>query len=127
MAIMDINVVIVDDSEEYRDIIAQTVATMGWKCRTAATVEDGFCLALEIRPKLLVTDIHFPESTGFELCRRIKESPELQESTRVLMITGTYTRKESQLRAHALGADAYLPKPFHIPELLEIVKRLVND
>ncbi len=123
---MSINVVIVDDNEAYRDLIAQAVATMGWKCRTAATVEDGFYLVSEIRPKLLVTDIHLPDSTGFELCRRIKESPELQKSTRVLMMTGTYKREEAELRAQALGADAYLPKPFRIPKLLEIVKQLVE-
>ena len=120
-----VNVLIVEDDEDQATLLCQAATSQAWHCEVAASVEAGLELASSKRPDLIITDIQLPGETGFDMCRKIRASAELK-GTPIIMITGTYNKQEDRLRAENMGADAYLLKPFHIDELLQIARRLLN-
>lgn len=121
---MAIKVLIVEDDREQANLLEQTLSSIGWIAMKATSGEDGLIQTLKHKPQLIVVDIQLPDFNGFEFCRRIKSDSQIK-ATPVLMITGTYQRDEDKLRAQALGADAYMLKPFHLTEFLATVRRLV--
>ncbi|HBL17215.1 MAG TPA: two-component system response regulator [Elusimicrobia bacterium] len=122
---MPVEVLIVEDDPEQARLIQGALGAIGWRCHVAATAADARDQAVGLHPPLVITDIQLPDGNGFDLCRELKGNPALQ-GIRVIMVTGTYQKDEDRLRAQALGADAYLLKPFHIAELIQIARRLVG-
>ena len=73
---------------------------------------------------LLVLDVMLPDLDGFEVCRRVREDSHLA-ACKILMLTAKGGRTEVQ-RGLALGADAYVTKPFGTRELMSAVRALVG-
>lgn len=74
-------------------------------------------------PDLLVLDIMLPITNGFEVCRRIRETPACA-GVRILMLTAR--GRDSEIRKGLdYGADAYMTKPFATRELLGTVAELL--
>jgi len=65
-----------------------------------------------------------PSVSGFEVCRSIREDP-VTRGIRVLMLTARGRESEMQ-KGRAVGADAYMTKPFSTKELMEVVARLLS-
>ena len=96
----------------------------GYEIRTVANGDDALRVAREFRPHLLLLDIMLPLKNGFEVCQVIRESPELK-AVKIIMLTAK-GRETEVAKGLALGADAYITKPFATRELLEAVKRLLG-
>ena len=96
----------------------------GYEIRTVANGNDALRVAREFRPHLLLLDIMLPLKNGFEVCQVIRESPELK-LVKIIMLTAK-GRETEVAKGLALGADAYITKPFATRELLEAVKRLLG-
>ncbi|AWI81296.1 two-component system response regulator [Parazoarcus communis] len=77
------------------------------------------------RPDLVLLDVMMPKKSGFEVCQEIKADPELQ-STRILMLTAK-GRDTEVSKGLALGADAYMTKPFSTKELVERVRSMLEN
>lgn len=74
-------------------------------------------------PDLLLLDIMLPIINGFEVCRRIRETP-AHAGMRILMLTAR--GRDSEIRKGLdYGADAYMTKPFATRELLDMVAELL--
>ncbi|MFW6199090.1 MAG: diguanylate cyclase [Gemmatimonadota bacterium] len=105
-------VLLVEDDEPVRELIASYLVKEGFLVHEAATVPDGI---RELRREfdMVVTDLNLPEVKGTELIRATKSR---WPGTQVVVITGI---RDSILAAQALeaGADRYLYKPFGMPEL----------
>lgn len=76
-------------------------------------------------PDLVLLDVMMPKKSGFEVCQEVKANPELQ-STRILMLTAK-GRDTEVAKGLALGADAYMTKPFSTKELVERVRELLGE
>lgn len=74
-------------------------------------------------PDLVLLDVMLPVIDGFEVCRSIRAMPGLS-GTRILMVTAR-GREAEVSRGLALGADAYLSKPFSTRELMDKVRALL--
>jgi DNA-binding response OmpR family regulator len=90
------------------------------------TAQDGqtaLDLVVKERPWLVVSDFVLPKIDGVELCKRIKQNPDLKE-TRIILMSAVY--QGSHLRALVLesGADAFVGKPIRSTELLEKIYKL---
>ena len=96
----------------------------GLEVLTAENGADALRLSREHTPDLLVLDIMLPVVNGFEVCRSVREDPGL-EKTRILMLTAR-GREHEITRGLALGADAYVTKPFGTRELMRVVKDLLG-
>jgi signal transduction histidine kinase len=81
-------------------------------------------LEMERTPDLILTDVMMPEMSGTELCRAVKEHPDL-EGVPVVLVTSKAER-EMKIQGLEQGADDYVTKPFHPRELLARVRTLVG-
>lgn len=85
--------------------------------------EEALRLAEEFRPNVVLLDVMMPRRNGFEVCRRIRENPDLAR-IRILMLSARGRDVEID-KGLALGADAYITKPFSTKELLAKVRELL--
>ncbi|AYH43508.1 response regulator [Azoarcus sp. DN11] len=93
-----------------------------------SVANDGDEAARRIRaekPDLVLLDVMMPKKSGFEVCQEVKSNPELQ-SVRILMLTAK-GRDTEVAKGLALGADAYMTKPFSTKELVERVRSLLAE
>jgi DNA-binding response OmpR family regulator len=77
------------------------------------------------KPDLVITDLLLPRIHGFEICRRIKNTPHLKQ-TPVILMTGVYTSMKFEFEGKNLGADAFVRKPVNIADLIARIKELLN-
>lgn len=76
------------------------------------------------RPDLVLLDVMMPRKSGFEVCQAVRASETLQ-GTRILLLTAK-GRDTDVAKGMALGADAYMTKPFSTGELVEKVAELLG-
>ena len=115
---------IVEDNLDVRNYLEE-LFQHEYQIMLAADGKEGFALALEHSPNLILSDIMMPEMDGIEFCRNIKTSIETSHIP-VILLTA---RTALDFRAEGLetGADDYITKPFN-PKLLKIrVKNLVES
>ena len=67
-------------------------------------------------PNLVFLDLHLPKMDGFEVCKKIKSDPELQQ-TYVILLTAK-GQEDDRKKGMAAGANEYLTKPFSPKELV---------
>ena len=87
--------------------------------------EQAVEMAEKIVPDLILLDVNMPGLNGFEVLRRVKNSPNTRE-TKVIMVTARSDEADRYLGA-SLGADVYLAKPFSPLMLLERVNELLGE
>ncbi|MDF2234988.1 response regulator [Albimonas sp. CAU 1670] len=87
---------------------------------------DAALAALEAdRPDLVVLDVMLPGPSGYEICQHIREDARLRD-VKVLVMTAGGGEVERR-KACALGADAFLRKPFDTRELTATIRSLLTD
>lgn len=96
----------------------------GYEVYTAADGAQALELTLSRRPHLVLLDVMLPVVDGFEVCRSLRAHADLRD-TRVLMLTAR-GREHEVARGLALGADAYMTKPFATKELMRSVAELIG-
>jgi chemotaxis protein histidine kinase CheA len=116
-------ILVVDDSEIIRDLVAHVLRGAGFEVHTAIDGSAALMVMQSMVPDAVVADVEMPIMDGFELLRRIRISwPQLP----VIMLT---TRASPEDRRHAvsLGANAHLVKSgFQEATLLQTVRRFVD-
>jgi DNA-binding response OmpR family regulator len=75
------------------------------------------------QPDLVLLDVMMPKKTGFEVCQSVRASDKLQ-ATKILMLTAR-GRDTDVTKGLALGADAYITKPFSTRELVQKVAQML--
>jgi len=75
-------------------------------------------------PHLIVSDVMMPDMDGLELCKIVKSTPETCHIPFVMLTARGGL--EQKIEGYELGADAYLPKPFHAEHLLVRIKKLIS-
>jgi len=122
---MNKTIVIVDDDESIRRLIATTLEDVsGYRMSEAGDGEEAMKRALEVRPSIVFLDIDMPRLDGIEACRRMKSEPSTADAT-IVMLTGD-SEQEAELEARRAGADLFLTKPFSPLHLLRLVDRLAD-
>ena len=118
-------ILIAEDSPTMRSLIVSTIAAMG----EFETVEaaNGF-EALRILPRekvdLIITDINMPDINGLELVSFIRNNENYR--TTPLVIISTEGSERDREKGLALGANAYLVKPFVPHQLQELVRKYLS-
>ena len=108
-------VLIVDDDKLIRTIIKEALEG----CYTTLEADNGLAaldLAISTLPDLVILDIEMPGMNGVEVCKILKENEQTKRIP-VLLITAHTNRDEIILGLQA-GADDYITKPAHPPEIL---------
>ena len=97
----------------------------GYTVRVARDGEEALAHVAQFRPALVILDVMLPLRNGFEVCQKIRETPEWQD-IRIIMLTAKGRETEIS-KGLALGADAYITKPFSTKDLIAEVRRLLGD
>jgi len=115
-------VLVVEDSAAMRSFIASTVEELeDVQVTEAASGFDALKALPRTRFDLVITDINMPDINGLELIRFIRENEMYLRTP--LIIVSTESSQRDRERGLALGANAYLVKPFSPSELKECVRR----
>jgi diguanylate cyclase (GGDEF)-like protein len=110
-----IKVLVVDDDNKLRRLLAHLLVNAGYQVVEAEDGEEGLSLALQESPQIVVTDWSMPSMSGLELCRTLRRM-ESGRRTFILMLTAR-EEEERVLDAFNAGADDYVTKPFN-PRIL---------
>lgn len=120
---MSSRILVIDDNEDNRRIVRDSLASAGYELIEAATGEDGIAAAETARPDLVLTDIQLPGVDGYEVARRIKANPALRQIP-VIAVT-SYALSGDEGKALDAGCDAYVAKPYSPRALLAKVRELL--
>ena len=117
-------VLIVEDNVELGKFL-EGVLARNYKCFYAANGLEALKMLQKISPSVIITDVIMPGMDGLELCRKIKENRETCHIP-VLLLTAKDT-PEQITEGYAVGADAYITKPFEMKLLLSQTARLIQN
>jgi putative two-component system response regulator len=117
-------VLIVDDESSARIALATLLRREGFEVRDVSNGEAALSECASFRPDLILLDIVMPGVDGFEVCRRIKATPETR-LTPVVLITGL-SATEDRIKGINAGADDFLSKPIDFNELLARTRSLLR-
>jgi two-component system NtrC family sensor kinase len=115
-------VLIIDDSEELRSLLAIILPHGGYQAITAATGADGLQLATETNPDVILIDLELPDMNGLKVLEALKRD---ERDIPTIMMTG-YGSEGVAARALHLGAFGYLIKPFTTEEVLSSVEKALS-
>jgi DNA-binding response OmpR family regulator len=118
-------ILVIEDSSEYRDFIAELLRLCGYDLVEADDGEGGIRLAHDAAPDLIICDLHLPHIDGFHTLERIR----LEEGERhvpFIFLSGDSDPVHIH-RGLNLGAEAYLVKPVSANEFVLAVRRLLPE
>lgn len=117
-------VLLVDDNEELLSMLEDIFLPM-YKVYIARNGREGWVMAQQIQPDLIVSDVMMPEMSGKELCYKIKTNVELSHISVVLLTAQTSV--EYVVEGLMFGADDYVTKPFNVKVLLARCNNLIKN
>lgn len=115
-------ILVVDDNRDNADIIRQYLEVRGYPITVATSGEEALALFETVKPAIVLLDVMMPGRDGWEVCRVMKQHPELGKTVRVIMVTALNQMEDKQ-EALQTGADDYVEKPFDLPTLASTVQR----
>jgi DNA-binding NtrC family response regulator len=113
-----IRLLIVDDETRFLQAIAQRLSKRGFDVRTADNGKDAVDLARKEKFDIALLDLKMPGMDGGELLRILKEEHQFLEA---IILTG-HGSLESAVELTKLGAFSYLPKPYELDKLVEVLR-----
>ena len=115
-------ILIVDDNEDNRDVLAQRLKRNGFEVTMASGGQEGVEKASDDRPDLILMDMNMPKLDGWEATTKIRET-----GIRVPVIALTaHAMEGDRARAIEAGCSDYHTKPIAMDELLEIIEGLLS-
>ncbi|MCX7642549.1 MAG: response regulator [Armatimonadetes bacterium] len=117
-------VLVVEDEDAVRSIIAEAMRLEGLEVREARNGDEAMNMFLTDPPALVILDVLIPGMNGLEVCQSIRNLPEPLSKTPIIMLTAIDTRLGERL-GKEVGADIYLTKPFSPRELRQKVRELL--
>jgi CheY-like chemotaxis protein len=117
-------VLVVDDDEVIRRLIAVNLQLEGFDVETAVDGQDCLDKVTEIGPDVITLDVMMPRLDGWETAVQLRESPQTAH-IKVVLITAR-AQEDDKSRGSSVGADAYLTKPFDPNEMIRVVRELAG-
>jgi DNA-binding response OmpR family regulator len=118
---------LVEDSEPLRNVLAEKLADEHFEVLTAGGGEEGLKIAGEQKPDLIITDIVMFPMDGLEMVRQIRESGEWGQKVRIFALTNQNSNEEEK-RISALHLDAYLVKAeTSLDKVVELAKDIFTQ
>jgi DNA-binding response OmpR family regulator len=121
---MSPKILVADDEPNIVISLEYLLKREGYTVVTARDGQQALDVIAKELPDLVLLDVMMPKKTGFEVCQEIR-SNEAMQAVKVLMLTAK-GRDTDVAKGMALGADAYITKPFATKELVQKVAELLG-
>jgi DNA-binding response OmpR family regulator len=118
-------ILIVDDEPSIVVPIQFLMEQQGYSVLVAENGEDALDVIYKYKPDLILLDIMLPRIDGYEVCEIVRLNPEYRD-IKIIFLTAK-GREVEIAKGLALGANAYITKPFSNTELVAIVKELLDN
>ncbi|MBC7174625.1 MAG: response regulator [Polyangiaceae bacterium] len=118
------DVLIVDDSDSYREQAASAMRAQGHRVTLAKNGLEALGVALRQAPDIILSDVNMPVMDGWQFLRMIRARPSVA-NVPVVFLT-TLGGESERLKGYQLGVDDYIPKPFDAEELALRVARILG-
>jgi len=117
-------IIVLEDDQDIANLIRHQLEQAGFAVQVCPTGDKVLPLARQNLPVLFLLDIMVPGSSGFEVCRRVRESKDLARIP-VIFLTAK-AGEEDKVKGLDLGADDYITKPFSTRELAARVRAVLR-
>ena len=118
----DKRILIVDDNPHMTNLLSDILDVFHYKTESASNGEEALKLLRKEKFEMIITDVRMPKMTGVDLLKTIKaEFPSLP----VVVISG-FTTGADQKEFLDSSADAFLPKPFKVKDIEDILRNLLK-
>jgi len=122
---LDKKILIADDEPNIVISLEYIMKKEGFQVAVANDGEAALAMMADFLPDLVLLDVMMPKKSGYEVCQQMRADPKLA-AIKVVMLTAK--GRESELaKGLALGADAYITKPFSTKELVARVKSMLEQ
>ena len=122
---MSQKIVLADDEPNLVIPIEYLLKREGFEVTVARDGQEALEAIARVRPQLVLLDVMMPRKTGFEVCQVLR-ADEANSGLKILLLTAK-GRDDDVAKGLALGADAYMIKPFSPKELAAKVRELLGD
>ena len=122
-------VLVVDDEPRIVEFLSENLTADDYSVLSASNGEEALEVLGRTRPDVLLLDVVLPGISGYEVCRRVRDADRVNDpwdpGIPIIMLSA---KAESTDRVRGLqrGADDYVTKPFHYPELLARISSLLK-
>jgi DNA-binding response OmpR family regulator len=117
-------VLVADDERMLRQLVRATFRNRPLRILETASGADALALARTERPDVVLLDVGLPDLDGYAVCQALKSDP-ATAGIKVVMLTARAQRRDLE-RGVAVGADAYVTKPFSPQRLLADIENLLG-
>ena len=121
---MTTKILIADDEPNILISLEFLMKREGYEVHLARDGQEALDTLRRERPRLVLLDVMMPKKTGFEVCQEVRNDDGIR-STLILMLTAK-GRETDIVKGLALGADAYMTKPFSTRELVQKVRSMLE-
>ncbi|QJT10705.1 response regulator transcription factor [Oceanidesulfovibrio marinus] len=119
---------IVEDELHIRTLLEQALEDLeeeyAVEILTASDGEEGLAIIRQERPQAVFLDIMMPKMNGYEVCRAIKQDPELKDT--IIVLLTAKGQEADRRKGLEIGAYDYMTKPFDPDEVVELAKELLQ-
>ncbi len=115
---------VVDDDEVIRQLIAVNLELEGFEVFTAVDGQDCLDRVVAVQPDVITLDVMMPRLDGWVTATQLRRNP-LTSAIRVVLITAR-AQEDDRDRGRQVGVDAYLTKPFDPAEMIRVVRELAG-
>jgi DNA-binding response OmpR family regulator len=122
---MSLKILVADDEPNIVISLEYLMKREGYTVLVARDGQEALDTIARERPDLVLLDVMMPKKSGFEVCQAVRANEELQ-ATKILMLTAK-GRDTDLAKGLALGADAYMTKPFSTRELVQKVADMLGQ
>ena len=119
-------VLVVDDEEDTRQLLVQSLTFFGATVVTANSAEQAFDTLREKHPDVMVSDIGMPDEDGYSLIRRIRALPDKQHRDVPAIALTAFTRAQDRMKALTSGYQNHVAKPVEPDELATVIASLTG-
>jgi two-component system, NtrC family, sensor kinase len=117
-------ILVVDDREQNRYVLCRILERAGYDCEMATNGKEALERVASL-PDIAILDVHLPDLSGYDLCRRIKSNPQTAQVA-VLQISASFVANEDKAKALEVGADGYLTHPIDGVVLIATIRSLLR-
>ena len=121
---MAARVLLIEDNQDFRDIMALVLKGAGYQLSMAVNGQEGLEAARREKPDLIVTDLMLPKLNGYEICTMLKQDVRYRAIPIVVLSATKVEGKDIEL-ARECGANAFLVKTTAHQDLLKKIQELL--